>query len=623
MLLDKTENVKAVLKSKSYAGLLKKYSDRATRYAYDVLFTDKYTTGQYVQLACLRHLNDLKRIKKDDQFHFDYNIDFANAILYFAEMSPNPSDMNQLIHLQEWQAFILASLIGWRNTETGGNRFHQAVISMARQNGKTWISSIITSFYYFIVSKDKYNQQILIASNNTDQAKILWRDISPQISRLIDVGQPFHDYGKKLGTMVKKTELSDDHQNIIQIKSAESGRLDGFHAILGIYDEAGDLKENNNAVLGKITSGQTKLPNALFIQISTAYPDVHTSFKTMQDAMRKKMQDTDSHESESIFCIVYEQDSEQEIMEPELWEKSNPRFLKTNKLTPSLVQGAIAERENMEAQGKLSEFATKIMNIWSKKFANGLFPLSDIQTNTVEKPPTIDGLKVYIGFDASMTNDNTGLIFLFPIDNKFYAHSFSFIPWKQAKSIEAKEKQDNIGYREVEQAGFCKITDDPQGFIDLHEVYQYVTDYVVQHKLQVQAILYDAALSNDFTNLIETNHADWNVVPVRQTSYNLNNTTKALQEDFGKHQIMIDNDPIMHASLENAVMHVDGAGFIKVDRVNSNTDHIDTVDALVDAYTTGRFYWKDYDDPNSGKSYADTLSKEDRMKIIKNMVTFN
>ncbi|WPP08528.1 terminase TerL endonuclease subunit [Pediococcus inopinatus] len=622
MLLDKVENIKSIIKEEDYKSVLNKYQDRGTRYAYDVLFTDKYVTGQFVQLACLRHLNDLKRIKNDDKFIFDYDINFANAIIYFAELSPNPSDMNKLIELQEWQAFILASLIGWRNTETKGNRFHQAVISMARQNGKTWISSIITSFYYFIVSKDKYNQQILIASNNTDQAKILWRDISPQISRLIDVGQPFHDYGKKLGTMVKKTELSDDHQNIIQIKSAESGRLDGFHAILGIYDEAGDLKENNNAVLGKITSGQTKLPNALFIQISTAYPDVHTSFKTMQDAMRKKMQDTDSHESESIFAIVYEQDNEQEIMQPELWEKSNPRFLKDSKLTRSLVQGAIAERENMEAQGKLSEFATKIMNIWSKKFANGLFPLSDIQKNTVDDPPTIDNLKVYIGFDASMTNDNTGLIFLFPVDKKFYAHSFSFIPWKQAKSIEAKEKQDNIKYRDVEKAGFCKITDDSLGFIDSEEVYQFVTDYVAKHKLDVQAILYDAALSNDFTSLIETNHEDWNIAPVRQTSYNLNNATKALQEDFGRHEIMIDNDPIMHASLENSIMHVDGGGFIKVDRINSNTDHIDTVDALINAYSTGRFYWKDYDDPNSEKPYADTLSKEDRMKMINSMTLF-
>lgn len=622
MLLDKVESIKKAVKKSDYVDLLQKYSDRGTKYAYDVLFSDQYVTGQFVQLACLRHLNDLKRIKNDSEFHYNYDINFANAILYFAELSPNPSDMNSTIKLQEWQAFILASLIGWRNVETGGNRFHQAVISMARQNGKTWISSIITSFYYFIVAKDKYNQQILIASNNTDQAKILWRDISPQISRLIDVGQPFHEYGKNIGTMVKKTELSDNHQNIIQIKSAESGRLDGFHAILGVYDEAGDLKENNNAVLGKITSGQTKLPNALFIQISTAYPDVHTSFKTMQDSMKKKMQDTDSHESESIFAIVYEQDNEQEIMQPELWEKSNPRFLKGSKLTPSLVQGAIAERENMEAQGKLSEFATKIMNIWSKKFANGLFPISDIQKNTTDNPPKIDNLPVYIGFDASMVNDNTGLIFLFPVDQKFYAHSFSFIPWKQAKSVEAKEKQDNIKYREVEKQGFCKITSDPQGFINLREVYDYVVNYVAKHQLKVQAILYDAALSNDFTSLIENNHQDWNIAPVKQTSYNLNNTTKALQEEFGRHEIMIDNDPIMHASLENSVMHVDGAGFIKVDRVNSNTDHIDTVDALVDAYSTGRFYWKDYDDPSSEKTYADTLSAEDRMKLINNMTLF-
>ena len=41
---------------------------------------------------------------------------------------------------------------------------------------------------------------------------------------------------------------------------------------------------------------------------------------------------------------------------------------------------------------------------------------------------------------------------------KWYLAQHSFIPWYKAGSIEAKEKQDGINYRDLEKQGYCTIT---------------------------------------------------------------------------------------------------------------------------------------------------------------------
>ncbi len=67
------------------------------------------------------------------------------------------------------------------------------------------------------------------------------------------------------------------------------------------------------------------------------------------------------------------------------------------------------------------------------------------------------GKQVYIGFDYSMFSDNTSLAFIYPHDGKWYVEQHSFIPWQKAGSMEAKEKQDGINYRELAKKGTARL----------------------------------------------------------------------------------------------------------------------------------------------------------------------
>ena len=97
--------------------------DKGTRFAADVLLTDKYITGRDVQLAAFRHLNDLT-LQGTDNFPYVYSEDYVNAIEYFVGILPNPLDLSQKIKPYGFESFLFDSAIGWRDLETNGSRFH-------------------------------------------------------------------------------------------------------------------------------------------------------------------------------------------------------------------------------------------------------------------------------------------------------------------------------------------------------------------------------------------------------------------------------------------------------------------------------------------------------------------
>ena len=52
------------------------------------------------------------------------------------------TDTGEPINLLPWQRFIMCQLMGWRDSK-GKKRFTNAIVSVARANGKTYFASII------------------------------------------------------------------------------------------------------------------------------------------------------------------------------------------------------------------------------------------------------------------------------------------------------------------------------------------------------------------------------------------------------------------------------------------------------------------------------------------------
>ena len=256
------------------------------------------------------------------------------------------------------------------------------------------------------------------------------------------------------------------------------------------------------------------------------------------------------------------------------------------------MKGLLSERNKKMLMGKLADFQVKNMNCWLNADSNSFLDLEDIEKAVVDDFPR-NNRRVYIGVDYSLFSDNTAIAFVYPYsgEEKWHIEQHSFIPWKTAGSIEAKEKQDGLNYRELEKEGYCTITSHPQGLINEDEVYEWIINYVEEHQLDVIFFGYDAMGVTKVIKALELN-TSFPLMPIRQRTSELKDPTKFLQKIFVEGSVTRLDDKIMEKALINAVIKEDNIG-IQVDKMKS-TLKVDVVDALIDGMYQAMYHYEDY-----------------------------
>lgn len=353
-----------------------------------------------------------------------------------------------------------------------------------------------------------------------------------------------------------------------------------------------------------------KVKNRQFIQISTAYPDpsvpYHEDEKTIEELMEK---DSD-RDGDTYLGLIWSQDSLDETFKPDTWIKSNP-LLGLDSQKKVLMQGLQDKRDSDMLAGTVGDFQNKNLNLWLQEATNSYLKLSDIE-RSVKPHFNYRGQQVYIGFDYSMFSDNTAIAFAFPYtdadgNQKWHIKQHSFIPWQKAGSIEAKEKQDGIEYRELAKKGYCTITSHPQGLINDDQVYQWLLDFVADNDLKVLFFGYDAWGATNAIKQMEIN-TEWPLNPIRQRTSELKDPTKFLQKGFVESSITRDDDEIMEKALVNAEIIQDKIG-IQVDKAKA-TLKIDVVDAIIDALYQGMYHFEDFGVANDKSKQVELMTSE-------------
>lgn len=365
----------------------------------------------------------------------------------------------------------------------------------------------------------------------------------------------------------------------------------------------------------KIVSGQVKVPNKQFIQISTAYPDPNVPFHEDQKMLQQAMEEDYKRDADTYLCLVWQQDSLDEVFKEEEWVKSNP-LLDLESERDVLLKGLKDKREEDLMSGEISDFQVKNMNCWLLADSNSFLDLEDIEKAIVPEFD-IKRKRVYMGFDASMFSDNTAVAFVYPYETekKWHVEQHSFIPWKVAGSIEAKEKQDGINYRELEKQGFCTVTSHPQGLIDPEEVYKWIVEYIEENELDVLLFGYDAMMVDKIIKALELN-TSINLTPIRQRTSELKDPTKFLQTLFIEGNITRLNDKIMEKALLNAVIKEDNIG-IQVDKMKS-TLKVDVVDAIIDGFWQGMYHFDDFGIVNDKSWQVDRMTEKQVLEWLNN-----
>ena len=578
-----------------------KYNDAGTQYAFEVL-DGKQVAGYMVKLAAFRHLRDLQRQGNAD-FPYEYDQNAVKKVMTFAEFTPDV-DTGDPVELMGWQQFIMSQLFGWKNHE-GGVRFTKSLISVGRAQGKTMIAAIIMCYTFLIDSIGLTNQDYLVASINWKQTSKLLGYLKTMLRKIIEI-EPFKGLAKQSNLMIQNDQIiMKKYNNVIRAISFESGQFDSFHFNTAVVDEVGELKSREKT--SKILSGQIKIDNRRYIQISTSYPDPKVPFYDDQRMLKKAMEEDYKRDADSYLCLVWSQDDLKEIDKPETWAKSNP-LLNLDDQKDKLLKGLIDKRDSDMLSGTIGDFQTKNMNLWLNEKENRYLDLKDINAAIISDDDfDIDGRDVYIGFDASQYSDDTALAFVFPYldgeQQKYHIYQHSFIPTSRTQqSIQIKENQDGIPYRDEEKRGFATISHTRGGDIDYDEVYNWLLDFVEVHNLNVQVFLYDPWRVKVFIDKLEKEN-NWLLEPVRQGTKSLDEPTSFLRHEMQNGNVSMFDDRIMQAGMLNAVTLVDNNG-IKIDK-NLATDKIDCVDAIINCFYEAMLHFENIsrvedDDPFRG-----------------------
>nr|WP_256253358.1 terminase TerL endonuclease subunit [Pediococcus pentosaceus] len=113
-------------------------------------------------------------------------------------------------------------------------------------------------------------------------------------------------------------------------------------------------------------------------------------------------------------------------------------------------------------------------------------------------------------------------------------------------------------------------------------------NYVDEHHLQVKAFLYDFYHETSMTKRLVEN-TEWVCVPVHQGVRSLNEPTRFFRDELHQGRITMLDDGILQYSLKNALLFEENNG-IKINK-DKRTSKIDAVDALIDAFYEGMYYF--------------------------------
>lgn len=604
--LTQSHDVLGAYHSIDFDDIRKKYTDPATKYAFNVL-DEKVMAGYLMKLACFRHVRDLQRVE-NKEFGFYYDVNEVDKILKFAAIAPNV-DTGEPTKLMDWQKFIFAMLFGWRDG-LGTKRFTRVVLSVARGQGKSYLMAIYMSYSFLIESMGLSNQDFLVTAENYDQTGKLYGYIANMLKSIIDQQPVFKKLAEEDDLVIHEhTGISmRKFNNNLRPLSFNAGKYDSYHFTTAVFDEVGNIKTREGTK--KIVSGQVKVPNHQYIEISTSYPDPSVPFHDEQKMIQQVMERDFNREADRTLGLIWAQDSLDETFKEDTWIKSNP-LLGLPSQHDVLLDGLRDKRDADMLAGTVDDFQNKNLNLWLQEATNSYLKLSDIERAII---PSFDirGRDVYIGFDYSMFSDNTAIAFVYPYQDrdgrqKWHIEQHSFIPWEKAGSIRAKEKQDGIDYRKLSKKGYCTITSHPQGLINDDQVYSWLLNYVEENNLHVIFFGYDAWGATNAIKQMDIN-TGFPLEAIRQRTSELKDPTKFLQKIFVEGNCSRLDDKIMEKALINAEIYEDKIG-IQVDKAKA-TLKIDVVDAIIDALYQGMYHFEDFGIANDKSKQAELMTAE-------------
>lgn len=546
--------------------------DRVTEYA-KLVVSGKVLKGQTEIECCKRHLEDLGR--KDFDYIWDAKlsekaINIANELTILEGTEP----VN--LKTRGFQNFIIGSLHGWRIKRSKKLRFKEAYIQMARQNGKSFLSGTeINNWATF----SGYNKgRIFCAATKQDQANIVWDEVEKFIlaDECLSELYRIRRHERTITSKVTGTEIKS--------LGRDTKTVDGFRSVLSVIDEY--HAHPTNQMYKLLLDGQIAVNekgSALTLAITTAGFNLkgpcYDQYTYCKQILKRVV------DKESLFIYIAEMDKDDDIWDYKNWAKANPLLLWNEDNTYNMEMVKVMSEKAIDAKVKggedLNNFLTKSLNTWVEYSGFDFIDLGALKECESELSlKDMKGKDFYLGIDLSSGGDLTSIALVFPLDDKFFVHTQSFMPYLR---IEDHEKYDKVPYKMWVKEGLLILTD---GGFGLKTDYKYIIAYlktiIDEYNLNCLSCGYDPHNAGAFISDLEFLNCD--LIEIGQSAKSLNDATVDLRLAVEAGQMLYNKkESLLKWSFANAKTTQNSFGEIKIMKEQS-TERIDPIDALIDAW---------------------------------------
>ena len=519
--------------------------------------------GEYSQ----KHVENLLRDLSDPRFVYDTREAERRFAFQqkFCLQSKKPY-YNKPIELMPWQKAFWEALYSFRMSDTGLRRFIEALLEVARKNGKSTMFAADGNTDLFIGDG---GQSICCSSNDDRQAKLIWREIAGMRGRL--------DPKKKL-TSQNLTEIRNFLKNIEIFRlSSKTQNKDGFNLDKVYLDESHDMQDEE--IAEACWRAMSSKDDPLFLNCTTQ-GFINDGYLDKKIEYCKKVIDGEIDDPR-ILAFLYEQDSELEIWEDSAsWEKSNPSIRygvkKTNKLLRDME---VAKHDN----GAKIHMLCKDFNIKQNTAAAWL--ASD-DYNYFQEVKTLEefrGCFALAAVDLSETTDltNAKLLLMKPDDPTKYVFSHYWIP--EGKLNLADDASAGAHYKEWARDGLLTIC---AGYDNnLMEVADYLADLKKKYDIRILKCGYDQRFAREFLTRMDEYGIE--TERILQTPDVMSSPMKQVEAELKARLINYGSNPIDRWCLSNCSIKVDNLGRVMAVKINKqHTRRIDGAVTLIILYAT-------------------------------------
>ncbi|ELU67997.1 putative phage terminase, large subunit [Streptococcus pneumoniae PNI0006] len=333
--------------------------DKAKKYAQHVL-THREEHCEENILAAERFFRDLENPT------FEMYEDMVDFVIHFIEnviVHQQGDDMfavsirNKPLLLQPWQHFVVVNLFGFYYKGTNERRFKEALIMLARKNGKTSFTAAI-ALAYQILDTDSGSKCYIVA-NSVKQAMEAFGFLRFNVERWNDKNIRIKDNNQEHSITAN---FGDEGSFFIQALANDESRLDSLNGNVIILDEAHTMRNSKKHGLMKKTMSAYR--NSMLFVISTA-GDIPTGFlanrlKYCQKVLKQLVTD----DSFFIFICKANQSADGDVvnyLDENILKMANPSW----GVTVSLKALKEEAEQAMNDPQTRNEFFNKTLNIFT------------------------------------------------------------------------------------------------------------------------------------------------------------------------------------------------------------------------------------------------------------------